>query len=259
MLCSITLPKICRFPDDKESGEPCRHLRKDFLCKVHDQLRERGFHGCVSYECFGAGQKVSQLIYAGNDWRTHPSTSEEMFRVFPVVQQLQEMMVYVNQCMQLEETAPFLKQLGELYDTISTQTHQSPAEIMNTDIAHYRTEVSGWLNRSSDAYRTQKKKRNALLHKKGTDCIEANFSNQDLSHENFRGRLMIAANFTNSDLRRCDFLGADVRGAKFQGANLSGALFLTQAQLNSAKGDANTIIPEHLQVPDHWLTHKERR
>lgn len=30
--------------------------------------------------------------------------------------------------------------------------------------------------------------------------------------------------------------------------------FLTQAQVNSAKGNKHTKLPRYLKLPDHWLT-----
>ncbi|WP_431308918.1 hypothetical protein [Halalkalibacter flavus] len=36
-------------------------------------------------------------------------------------------------------------------------------------------------------------------------------------------------------------------------ANLTGAIFLTQSQINSAKGNGHTKIPNFLEKPDHWL------
>lgn len=66
-LCCVALPygESADFPFDKESGMPCRNLCSDNACSIHDKLRKTGFRGCVSYECFGAGQHVSQTIYKG--------------------------------------------------------------------------------------------------------------------------------------------------------------------------------------------------
>ena len=60
-LCCVALPygKSADFPFNKDGGEPCRNLCSNNLCSIHDKLRETGFRGCVSYECFGAGQHVS--------------------------------------------------------------------------------------------------------------------------------------------------------------------------------------------------------
>ncbi len=52
------------FAIDKAAGTPCPNLGGDFRCGIHDQLRPKGFAGCTVYDCFGAGQKVSQVTFA---------------------------------------------------------------------------------------------------------------------------------------------------------------------------------------------------
>ncbi|WP_141539363.1 pentapeptide repeat-containing protein, partial [Bacillus sp. AFS075034] len=59
--------------------------------------------------------------------------------------------------------------------------------------------------------------------------------------------------YQNADLRGVDFIGADLRDADLRGANLSTSMFLTQMQINSAKGDVKTILPSHIQRPSHWI------
>jgi len=67
-----------------------------------------------------------------------------------------------------------------------------------------------------------------------------------------RGALLIAADLRGADLDRTDLLGADLRDADLSGADLSTALFLTQPQLNSARGDASTRLPTGLRRPPAW-------
>ena len=68
----------------------------------------------------------------------------------------------------------------------------------------------------------------------------------------FRGALMIGADLRGADLTEADLLGADLRGADVRGCDLSTALFLTQPQVNAAKGDAATVLPDGLARPGHW-------
>ncbi|QUH26199.1 hypothetical protein [Serpentinicella alkaliphila] len=66
------------FPTDKAAGYPCPNLSKNYSCNVHENLIERGFKGCVAYDCFGAGQKVAQSIFHGNDWYKFPQNKNDM-------------------------------------------------------------------------------------------------------------------------------------------------------------------------------------
>lgn len=65
----------------------------------------------------------------------------------------------------------------------------------------------------------------------------------NLRGANLRGVLLIAADLREADMRMTDLIGADFRDADLSGANLEGSIFLTQAQLNSAKGNCKPNCP----------------
>jgi len=252
-LCCVALPyaKSADFALHKSGGEPCRNLGVDYRCGIHDKLRDKGFRGCVSYECFGAGQHVSQSIYKGTDWRMSRQKSAEMFTVFPIVQQLHEMLCYLSQAMELEETKPFWPELKEVYDQTIEMTEKMPEEILKLDVAAHRITVNKLLVRTSELVRRGLVPKNR--NKRGLDYLGANLKGADLKGANLRGALLIAANLTNADLRRVDFIGADLRDADLSHADLTDCIFLTQSQVNSAKGNRSTKLPSYVKKPDHWL------
>ncbi|WP_408008977.1 pentapeptide repeat-containing protein [Pseudalkalibacillus sp. A8] len=255
-LCCVALPysRSADFPINKDGGTPCRNLCSNNLCSINDQLIEKGFRGCVTYECFGAGQNVSQTIYKGEDWREESKRAEEMFAVFPIVQQLHEMLWYMKQALGLKETQSLHASLQKIFEETVELAIKTPKKILQIDIGAHRSNVNVLLIETSNLYRADliKKSKKRRL-KKRSDYIGANLAGWDLQGENFRGILMIAANLSHSDLRKADFIGADLRDAELSGANLKEALFLTQSQINSAKGDAQTRIPNYLEKPSHWL------
>lgn len=87
------------FAITKAAGQPCPHLRPDFRCGVHQQLRQRGFRGCAVYDCLGAGQKVSQVTFGGQDWRGATASGQPgaplMFGVFAIMRSLHELLWYL--------------------------------------------------------------------------------------------------------------------------------------------------------------------
>ncbi len=103
-LCCVALPyaKSADFAFDKDEGTPCRNLQANLQCCIHKDLREKGFRGCSAYECFDAGQKVSQVTYEGKDCRNHPERANEMFDVFPIMQQLHEMLWCLHEALSIE-------------------------------------------------------------------------------------------------------------------------------------------------------------
>lgn len=66
-LCCV-LTRFDRSPDfacHKAAGEACRHLGVDQRCTIHERLGEEGFPGCISYDCYGAGQHMTALLRGG--------------------------------------------------------------------------------------------------------------------------------------------------------------------------------------------------
>ncbi|MBU8571209.1 pentapeptide repeat-containing protein [Bacillus subtilis] len=254
-LCCVALPyaKSADFAFNKDGGTPCRNLQSNYQCSIHKDLREKGFRGCSAYECFGAGQKVSQITYEGKDWRNSPETANEMFDVFPIMQQLHEMLWYLHEALSIDIAKPIHPELRTSFEKIERLTRLSKERLLTLQVDEYRAEVNEWLLKTSELVRAQA--RHLKLPKKvsrGSVLIGAKLKGLDLRGANLRGALLIAADLRNADLRMTDFIGADMRDADLSGANLIGSIFLTQAQVNAANGDSNTKLPPSLRIPAHW-------
>lgn len=88
--------------------------------------------------------------------------------------------------------------------------------------------------------------------KPGADLMGKNLRSLRLCGANLRGAYLIAADLRDSDLSGVDLLGADLRDARFERADLSKAIYLTQPQLNAARGSRATLLPLDLEMPSHW-------
>ncbi|WP_225830268.1 pentapeptide repeat-containing protein [Streptomyces sp. NK08204] len=251
-LCCVALPfaRSADFAVDKRAGQPCSNLQADFRCGIHAQLRDRGYPGCTVFDCFGAGQKVSQVTFGGTDWRRAPRTARPMFEVFPVMRQLHELLWYVTEALGLAPAAPVHKELRRALTRIDGLTRGSAESVAGLDVNALRGEVNTLLLKASELVRAQVPGRKK--NHRGADLIGAKLSGADLRGASLRGALLVAADLSGADLRDADLIGADLRDADLSGAVLTGALFLTQAQLNAAKGDAATELPPTLGRPAHW-------
>ncbi|MFF0836620.1 MULTISPECIES: pentapeptide repeat-containing protein [unclassified Streptomyces] len=251
-LCCVALPfaRSADFAVNKSAGQPCSNLQSDFRCGIHAQLRDRGYPGCTVFDCFGAGQKVSQITFDGTDWRRAPKTARSMFEVFPVMRQLHELLWYITEALDLAPARPIHKELRRALARIDGLTRGSAESITELDVNALRGEVNPLLLRASELSRAQVPGRKK--NHRAADLIGAKLSGADLRGASLRGALLIAADLSGADLRDADLIGADLRDADLRGADLTGALFLTQAQLNAAKGDAATVLPPALSRPDHW-------
>ncbi|EFC95610.1 pentapeptide repeat protein, partial [Hungatella hathewayi DSM 13479] len=78
------------------------------------------------------------------------------------------------------------------------------------------------------------------------------FQGADLSAMDFSSSFLIAADLKGCRLFGTCFLGTDLRDADLRGTDLREAFFLTQMQINAAKGSRDTRLPSWLKMPDHW-------
>ncbi|MFJ2027179.1 pentapeptide repeat-containing protein [Streptomyces sp. NPDC087897] len=248
---ALTLTASSDFAIDKEAGRPCPNLEDDFRCGIHTRLRTRGFPGCTVYDCFGAGQKVSRETYGGRDWRSSPDLAAQMFQVFPVIRQLHELLWYLTEALARPEARPLHAELRRALEVTERHTERPAVDFAELDIAGHRDKVAGLLQRTSELVRSTAPRRKKRNHR-GADLIGARLRGADLRGADLRGAYLIAADLTGADLRLADLIGADFRDADLSGADLAGSLFLTQAQVNAAKGDARTALPPSLGRPPHW-------
>jgi uncharacterized protein YjbI with pentapeptide repeats len=247
---ALTFSVSADFPVDKDTGEPCRHLRTDFRCGIHTTLRQQGFQGCTVYDCFGAGQKVSQVTFGGRDWRRAPESAEQMFAVLPVMRQLQELLRYLNEALTLEPARALHAGIRRAVDEIEDLTRTGPDALLELDVAARRGAVNPLLLRTSELVRAQV--RGKKKNRRGADLFGAKLKGADLRGADLRGAYLIAADLRGADLRLADLIGADLRDADLRGADLTGSIFLVQTQVNAAKGDSATKLPPSLTRPAHW-------
>jgi uncharacterized protein YjbI with pentapeptide repeats len=250
-LCCVVpgFSKSAEFAISKPANTPCPNLRADCGCGIHGELRARGFAGCTVYDCFGAGQQVSQVTFAGADWRTSPELAKRMFAVFPVMRALQEVLSYLVEACGWS-SAPQLPRLQAVRDRVTALTGAAHQTLLALDVDDVRSSANALLSPASDARRSGQPA-HAIDHR-GAALIGASLRGQDLRGASFRGAQLIGADLRGADLRLADLIGADVRGADFSGADLRDALFLTQAQLDAARGDDATRLDDRFTRPPHW-------
>ncbi|GGR86642.1 hypothetical protein GCM10010252_26650 [Streptomyces aureoverticillatus] len=251
-LCCVALPfsRSSDFPVNKAAGTPCGNLQEDFRCGIHERLRDKGYNGCTVFDCFGAGQKVSQVTFKGVSWREDPDSTRTMYEVFPVMRQLHELLKYTAQALDLAAARPVHKDLRRAYDRLEGLTRDTPETLLTVDVDALRGEVNPLLLRASELARAAVPGRKK--NHRGANLMGAKLRGAKLRGASLRGALLIAADLSGADLRDVDLIGADMRDTNLRGADLTGALFLTQPQLNAARGDARTKVTSPLERPAHW-------
>jgi uncharacterized protein YjbI with pentapeptide repeats len=238
------------FAIDKAAGQPCPNLNPDFRCSIHDRLRKRGFPGCTVYDCFGAGQMVTQVTFGGKDWQQTPGSSARMFQVFAIMRQLHELLWYLSEALTMPAVRPLHGELRRALDDTEGLTRGSPDALAELDVGAWRRDINALLLRASQLGRRQAGGQGTDL--RGADLTGKDLTGADLTGASLRGAYLIGANLSGADLAAADLTGADLRGADLSGADLAESIFLTQAQVDAAKGDLATSLPPALSRPGHW-------
>ncbi|HEY8281196.1 MAG TPA: pentapeptide repeat-containing protein [Leifsonia sp.] len=251
-LCCVALAfaRSSDFAIDKPAGDPCINLEEDFRCGIHPDLRARGFRGCTVFDCFGAGQQVSQRTFGGTSWTDDPGSRDAMFRVFPVVRRLHELLWYLDEASRLSGAESLRPRIAEADRTVRDLCDAAPEQILAADVDALQAPAAALLREASALHRAQRNTN--PLARAGADLVDASLAGADLRGAEFRGALLIAADLRGADLSGADLIGADLRDADLSGADLHSAIYLTQPQLNAAAGDATTRIPPGLTRPAHW-------
>ena len=244
------------FAIDKEAGHACPNLLSDFRCAIHTRLRQEGFPGCVAYDCFGAGQKVTQVTFGGQDWRRTPQIAAQSFAVFTVMRQLHELLWYLGEALRLPRSGPLHGELNLALGETERLTQGSPGALAALDATAHRRGVNALLQRTSELVRSEVDRTGIGrrgIDRRGADLVGADLRGADLRCANLRGALLIGADLRGADLRNADLTGADLRGADLGGTDLTASIFLIQSQLDAAKGDPDTRVPPSLHRPAHWV------
>lgn len=234
--------KVDGFPYDKAEKRRCMHLAKDHRCQIHDSLHTSGCHGCMTYDCLGAGPAAVSL-YTADDLLQEDSM-QELYEVFPVMTQLHQMLAYILEAEMVTQEHRLHHQLEDAYTKIQ-QIKQSKTALMTPATLQRCYGIVNPLLK-------QVWKQVQLMYRSDHKKPGKSLAHQHLIGIDFSMQCLIQADLTGSVLDGCCFLGTDTRDCKVHHADLRNTLFLTQMQVNQMKGNAKTILPPPIRKPSHW-------
>lgn len=105
-LCCIVLDidKGTAFPIDKPAGMRCPNLTETNRCAIHPMLKKRGYHGCVAFDCQGAGQLVTQELHSASTQQMD-AASASVARDFSRARKVQKLLELIFHARQLPLSA----------------------------------------------------------------------------------------------------------------------------------------------------------
>jgi len=133
----------------KAASEPCRHLRTTNRCAIHASLARLGQAGCAAYDCYGAGQRVSEL-FAGKDWRRDPDAAERMFTVFLKLQPLNELRALLRTAERFELPEAREAERAALLLQLEAVSRVAVSEFAYIDVAYHQVRVHAFLRSLRD-------------------------------------------------------------------------------------------------------------
>jgi hypothetical protein len=129
-LCCVAPPfdAVQGFGYDKPAHEPCRHLDAGARCTIHARRAEAGFAGCAAFECWGAGQRVTQQ-FGGAAWRRSAADAAAMFDAYFVLLRLHELMAMLAAAAERWGAQPALIEQWHALDAHGERGAASAAEL----------------------------------------------------------------------------------------------------------------------------------
>jgi hypothetical protein len=169
---------------------------------------------------------------------------------------LHESLRFVLEALSLEPDAETASALSVVRDRLTDLTAAAAEDLVALDVRALRADVGPLLVAASATARGRARRRHGIRGSAGdpraaaadprgaplagadlagADLVGARLRGRDLRTADLRSALLIAADLRGSDLRWADLLGADLRDTDLRGARLDGAIYLTRAQLASAR------------------------
>ncbi|WP_420337668.1 hypothetical protein [Roseibium sp.] len=146
-LCCVVFAfdKSESFGLDKAAGEECPNLKTDNTCKIFEERAERGFPGCVSYTCFGAGQRVTQEVFGGASWREEPALKARMGAALSVLRRIHEQLVLLKAARQLPLTPEQHAQVQSFEATLCSNDTWGEEALSRFPIDRVASDIGNWM------------------------------------------------------------------------------------------------------------------
>ncbi|CUJ36007.1 hypothetical protein TA5114_02835 [Cognatishimia activa] len=147
-ICCVAYP----FDDNDEFGllkaadAPCPNLSNScFDCTIHKDLDRKGFKGCVAYSCAGAGQRITQELFDGENWRDDPDLLTHMTYALRVLRPIHEALLLLKESEKLPVPKSALAKGATLTAALCPENPTSIYDFEDPEVQDALAEVPNYL------------------------------------------------------------------------------------------------------------------
>jgi hypothetical protein len=129
------------FGTDKSAHTPCTQLDCRNRCVIHNTREDHGYTACAAFDCYGAGQWVTQQLGRNANWRDSPAMAASLFDAYTQCLPLFELAAMLDAAMPLLDRSLSTDLLANKRDEIIARCASHVARQTRTDIGRLRSEV----------------------------------------------------------------------------------------------------------------------
>ncbi|WP_068411766.1 hypothetical protein [Labrenzia sp. OB1] len=146
-LCCVVFAfdKSESFALDKAAGEVCVNLDDCGQCRVFAERQELGFKGCIAYDCYGAGQRVTQEVFGGRSWRDDAGLTVRMGAALSVMRRIHEQLVILRTAGNFPLTTEERNFARSLEERLSPQDTWTEESLRGFEIDAVSREIAAFL------------------------------------------------------------------------------------------------------------------
>jgi hypothetical protein len=133
------------FGIDKAAGEVCPNLDECNRCSIFADREKLGFSGCITYDCHGAGQRVTQEVFAGRSWREDPTLKKRMGDALSILRQVHEQLVLLDAAEKLPLDVTERTRLAELRGILAPDAVWTEADLKDFPGSQTTRKISAFL------------------------------------------------------------------------------------------------------------------
>ncbi len=133
------------FAEDKQPDEPCQYLRTRHGCSIHKSRSEKGYPGCITFDCLGAGQRVTQNLFKGQSWRQSPELIGPMCEALRGMQDIHQDIELLRVAARFPLTPEERQQFEELISLLEPETEFTPETLSEFPLSAMRERVRVFL------------------------------------------------------------------------------------------------------------------